>query len=152
MQRCPPIKAPTPANRLREARSARAVEAVCLCYLEKSSYRLWRSGGLLASHNSGKYATWENKMRTHKSKVTIPADHQLAVRVPDDFPTGPAEVIIQADSSAEQQIVKLAGVLAPQAPPPPHVDPIADALQEFRHERQQRFEKLEMDTEVPKDS
>jgi hypothetical protein len=91
-------------------------------------------------------------MRTHKIKVTIPADHQLAVQVPDDFPMGPAEVIIQADFSAKQRIVKLAGVLAPQTPPLPHVDPIADALQEFRHERQQRFEKLEIDTGVPKDS
>ena len=91
-------------------------------------------------------------MRTHKIKVTIPADHQLAVRVPDDFPTGPAEVIIQADSSAEQRIVQLAGVLAPQVPPPPSGDPIADVLQEFRHERQQRFEKLEMAAGVPKDS
>lgn len=91
-------------------------------------------------------------MRTHKIKVTIPADHQLAVRVPDDFPTGPAEVIIQADSSAEQRLIKLAGVLAPQMPPPPHVDPIADVLQEFRHDRQQRFEKLETDNEGQKDS
>ena len=91
-------------------------------------------------------------MRTHKIKVTIPADHQLAVRLPDDFPAGPAEVIIQTDSSAEQRIVKLAGVLAPQKPPPPHVDPIADVLQEFRHERQQRFGKLETDAEGQKDS
>jgi hypothetical protein len=91
-------------------------------------------------------------MRTHKIKVTIPADHQLAVRVPDDFPTGPAEVIIQTDPSAEQRIIKLAGVLAPQVPPPPHVDPIADALQEFRLERHQRFEKLETDAEGQEDS
>jgi len=90
-------------------------------------------------------------MRTHKIKVTIPADHRLAVRVPDDFPTGPAEVIIQADSSAERRIIKLAGVLAPQVPPP-HVDSIADALQEFRHERQQRFEKLETDAGEQEDS
>jgi hypothetical protein len=91
-------------------------------------------------------------MRTHKIKVTISSDHQLAVRLPDDFPTGLAEVIIQADSSAEQRLVKLAGVLAPQVPPPLHVDPIADALQEFRHERQQRFEKLEADAEGQEDS
>ena len=91
-------------------------------------------------------------MRTYKIKVTIPADHQLAVRVPDDFPTGPAEVIIQADSSAEQRSVKLAGVLTPQAPPSPQVDPIADVLQEFRHERQQRFEKLETEARVQEDS
>jgi hypothetical protein len=91
-------------------------------------------------------------MCTHKIKVIIPADHQLAVKMPDDFPTGPAQMIIQADSSAEQRIVKLAGVLAPHVSPPPQVDPIADALQEFRHERQQRVEKLEMDAGVPKDS
>jgi len=91
-------------------------------------------------------------MRTHKIKVTIPADHQLALRVPDDFPTGPAEVVIQADSSDEQRIIKLAGILAPQVPPSSHVDPIADALQEFRHERQQRFEKLETDAEGQEDS
>lgn len=91
-------------------------------------------------------------MRTHKIKVTIPVDHQLAVRVPDDFPPGPAELIIQADSSAEQRIVKLAGVLAPLVPPPPHVDPIADVLQEFRRERQERFEKLETDRGGQEDS
>ena len=91
-------------------------------------------------------------MRTHKIKVTIPADHQLAVKVPDDFPTGPAEMIIQTDSSAEQQIIKLAGVLAPQVPPPPQNDLLADALLEFRHERQQQFEKLERAAGVPKDS
>jgi hypothetical protein len=81
-------------------------------------------------------------MRIHKIKVTISADHQLVVRLPDDVPTGPAEVIIQTESSTERRIVKLAGVLAPQLPPP-QADPIADTLQEFHQERQQRFEKLE---------
>ena len=90
-------------------------------------------------------------MRTHKIKVTISSDHQLAVRLQDNFPTGLAEVIIQADSSTEQRIIKLAGVLAPQVPPP-HDDPIADVLQEFRHERQQRFEKLGADVEGQEDS
>jgi hypothetical protein len=91
-------------------------------------------------------------MRIHKIKVTIPADHQLAVRLPDDFPAGPAEVIIQTEASTERRIVKLAGVLAPQVPPPPQIDPIADILQEFRQERQQRFEKLETDTGGQEDS
>jgi hypothetical protein len=84
-------------------------------------------------------------MLTHKIKVTIPADHQLTITVPDDFPEGPAEVIIQADSSAEQQIVKLAGVLTPQLPVLPPDDPIANVLRELRSERQQRLEKLETD-------
>ncbi|HKV11655.1 MAG TPA: hypothetical protein VJ725_26150 [Thermoanaerobaculia bacterium] len=37
-------------------------------------------------------------MRAHKLKVTIPQDHQLeiAVRLPEDFPPGPAEVIVLA--------------------------------------------------------
>ena len=90
-------------------------------------------------------------MRTHKIKVTILADHQLAVRLPDDFPAGPAEVLIMADSPVEQRIVKLAGVLASHVPPP-HIDPIADVLQEFRHERQQRFEKLETNAGEQEDS
>ena len=91
-------------------------------------------------------------MRTHKIKVTIPADHQLAVRLPDDFPEGPAEVTILAVPATEQRIVKLAGVLAPEVPPPAYVDPIADSLQEFRHERQQRFEKLETEAREQEDS
>jgi hypothetical protein len=91
-------------------------------------------------------------MRTHKIKVTIPADHQLAVRLPDDFPTGPAEVIILADSAVEPRLVRLAGVLAPQVPPPTQVDAIADVLQEFRQERQQRVEKLEREARDQKDS
>lgn len=92
-------------------------------------------------------------MRTHKIQVTIPADHQLAVSLPADFPTGPAEVTIQVDSSpTDQRRVQLAGVLAPQVPPPLQSDPIADPLQEFHHERQRRFEKLEMERGMPKDS
>ena len=81
-------------------------------------------------------------MHAHKEKITIPADHQLTLRLPDNFPTGPAEVIVLADSSAEKRIVKLAGILALDKPPPMHIDQIADSLQEFRQERKQRFEKL----------
>ncbi len=78
-------------------------------------------------------------MRAHKAKVTIPMDHELAVRLPDDFPAGPAEVIVLAGSADERPTVKLAGVLAPDVPPPEDVDPVADALGELRREREQRF-------------
>ena len=78
-------------------------------------------------------------MHAHKIKVTITADHQLSFRVPDDFPAGPAEIVILADSSTDQQIVKLAGVLAPDISPPKDIDPISDSLQELRQEREQRF-------------
>lgn len=38
-------------------------------------------------------------MRAHKLKVTIPEDHQLdiEIRLPQDFPTGPAEVIVMPE-------------------------------------------------------
>ncbi len=84
-------------------------------------------------------------MHAHKMKVTITADHQLSFRVPDDFPAGSAEIIILADSSADQQIVKLAGVLAPDISPPKDIDPISDSLQELRQEREQRFSVHEAD-------
>ncbi len=71
-------------------------------------------------------------MHAHKMKVTITPDHQLSFKVPDDFPAGSAEIIILADSSADQQIVRLAGVLAPDIPPPKDIDPISDSLQELR--------------------
>ena len=87
----------------------------------------------------------ETTRRTHKIKVTISADHQLIVKVPDHFPEGPAEVIIQVDSPAEPQIVQLAGVLMAQVPLPLQDDPIADALQKFRSERQQRLEQGQTD-------
>ncbi|MCP4693256.1 MAG: hypothetical protein GY859_34765 [Desulfobacterales bacterium] len=46
---------------------------------------------------------------------------------------------ILADASAGKRFVKLAGVLAPDAPPSEHDDPIADALHEFRQERTRRL-------------
>lgn len=35
-------------------------------------------------------------MQAHKLKVTIPEDHRIELRLPDDFPEGPAEVIVLA--------------------------------------------------------
>ncbi|HEY0510497.1 MAG TPA: hypothetical protein VGH73_01250 [Thermoanaerobaculia bacterium] len=37
-------------------------------------------------------------MQAHKQRVTIPDDHQLEIRLPEDFPPGPAEVIVLAGS------------------------------------------------------
>ena len=39
-------------------------------------------------------------MHAHKLQVTVPTDHdrEISVRLPDDFPPGPAEVIVLADS------------------------------------------------------
>ena len=74
-------------------------------------------------------------MRAHKTKATIPEDQQLAGRRPDDFSAGPAEVIILADTSTGRHTVKLAGIFAPDAAPPPDTDLIAEALGEIRRER-----------------
>lgn len=35
-------------------------------------------------------------MRAHKQNVTVAADHEIAIRLPDDFPSGPAEIIVLA--------------------------------------------------------
>ncbi len=78
-------------------------------------------------------------MYTHRIKATITADHKLFLSLPNDFPAGPAEIIVLADSGDKQQIVNLAGVLAPDISPPEDVDPIADSLQELRREREKRF-------------
>jgi hypothetical protein len=43
-------------------------------------------------------------VQTHKQKVTIPEDHQLEIRLPEDFPPGPAEVIVRAGSPEERAI------------------------------------------------
>lgn len=41
-------------------------------------------------------------MRAHKLKVTIPEDHQLVIRIPEDVPAGPAELIVLVEPSADQ--------------------------------------------------
>jgi len=84
-------------------------------------------------------------MYAHKTKVNIPANHELTFKLPDSFPAGLAEVIILASSSTGGQFVKLAGVLATKESRVLNGDPIADSLQEFRQERKQRFEKFKTD-------
>lgn len=38
---------------------------------------------------------WENdEVHAHRLAVTIPRDHQIEIRLPEDFPAGPAEVIV----------------------------------------------------------
>ena len=42
-------------------------------------------------------------MKAHKLKVTIPEDHQVEIRLPEDFPPGPAEVIVLANSTGNKE-------------------------------------------------
>jgi len=41
-------------------------------------------------------------MRTLKLKVVIPEDHELVVRLPEDVPAGPAELILLTGASAAE--------------------------------------------------
>lgn len=85
-------------------------------------------------------------MRAHREKVTVPANHRLAVTLPEDFPAGPAEVIVLAEAPGAPLLVKLAAVLAPGREPPPDADPIAEALDELRTERRSRLEIVKLDS------
>ena len=68
-------------------------------------------------------------MHAHKIKVIIPENHQITFKLPDDFPSGQAEVIILADLSAsKKKFVKMAGTLSSDMPPPMKIDPISDSL------------------------
>ncbi len=79
-------------------------------------------------------------MRVHKLHVTVPSDHRLAVQLPEDFPAGPAEVIVLA-ARAGRRIVALGGVLGGQtASLTAGEDPIGRALDDFRAERRERIE------------
>lgn len=86
-------------------------------------------------------------MHAHKVKVTIPADHHVTITLPEDFPAGPAEVIVLAEALPTKGVIRLAGVLAPEQEPLPPGDPIADALGELRRERAARFASAEHDAE-----
>ena len=42
-------------------------------------------------------------MHAHKLNVTVSADHEIAIRLPDDFPAGPAEIIVLSVQSASDR-------------------------------------------------
>jgi hypothetical protein len=41
-------------------------------------------------------------MQAYKQKVTVPGDHHIELRLPEDFPPGPAEVIVLSSLSAKK--------------------------------------------------
>lgn len=96
-------------------------------------------------------------MHAHKTKVTISDDHELAVKLPEDFPSGRAEVIVLAengdaktsDRAGESPEAFIArgteeGWLRPPterftAPPPRRpVAPLARILAELERDREDR--------------
>ncbi|WP_148313825.1 hypothetical protein [Sorangium cellulosum] len=77
-------------------------------------------------------------MKAHKLDVNVAEDRRIAFTLPEDFPPGPAEVIVLAVTAVpptERRRVRVLGSLASAAPPPLDVDPIADALTEIRGAR-----------------
>ena len=52
-------------------------------------------------------------MHAHKLNVTIPTDHHVAIRLPDDFPAGPAEIIVLATRAPSERADGAARALQP---------------------------------------
>lgn len=62
-------------------------------------------------------------MKAHQAHVVVPQNHEVVVRLPDDFPTGHAEVIFltrrtEAAPPREPLGVWLTGLLAALPPAP----------------------------------
>ncbi|WP_437291765.1 hypothetical protein [Sorangium sp. So ce406] len=58
--------------------------------------------------------------------MNVAEDRHIAFTLPEDFPPGPAEVIVLAAPPTERRRVRVLGSLACAAPPPPEGDPIAE--------------------------
>ncbi|WP_437760511.1 hypothetical protein [Sorangium sp. So ce1389] len=74
-------------------------------------------------------------MKAHKLDVNVADDRRIAITLPEDFPPGPAEVIVLAVPPTVRRLARVLGSLASATPPPPEVDPTADALAELRGAR-----------------
>jgi hypothetical protein len=86
-------------------------------------------------------------VHAHKLKVTIQEDHRVEVRLPDDFPEGPAEVIVLANrqgtetASAQQRTLSaLAELRSLQLTP--EEEEVLDGFETFRQEHPVRFNSL----------
>lgn len=82
-------------------------------------------------------------MHAHRTKVTVPESHEIHLDLPNDFPSGPAEVIVLTEARPVGNIVRLGGVLN-RAETPVEGDPIAEALQELREERNELLDRRAM--------
>ena len=80
-------------------------------------------------------------MRAHKLTVDVPADHKVELRLPADFPPGPAEIIVLA-SYAQGRHVSLGGVLTPEGLVSEDEDPIQAELDALRRQRADRLGRL----------
>jgi hypothetical protein len=53
-------------------------------------------------------------MHAHKLNIITPAGHEVAIRLPDDFPPGPAEVIVLATRTLTERPNVTARTLQPR--------------------------------------
>jgi hypothetical protein len=91
-------------------------------------------------------------VHAHKLKVTVSEDHRVEVQLPNDFPEGPAEIIVLtnrpegdaspgSDRSAQQQMLAaLAEIRSVQLTP--EEKEILDSFETFRQEHPIRFASL----------
>lgn len=73
-------------------------------------------------------------MHAYKLQINIEEDHRISMQLPEDFPAGPAEVIVLANAASTREPLRLGGILGTQHVPAVG-DPIAETLQELREER-----------------
>lgn len=46
-------------------------------------------------------------MHAHKLKITVPEDRGVEIRLPEDFPPGPAEVIVLSEHRSDEPCAEL---------------------------------------------
>lgn len=77
-------------------------------------------------------------MHAHKLKVTVPEDHRVELRLPDDFPEGPAEVTVLAARTGEvergQQQARVALAELRSVELTPEEKEVLDQFEDFRRE------------------
>lgn len=86
-------------------------------------------------------------MHAHKLKVTVREDHRVEVRLPEDFPEGPAEVIVLAQrnqgaypAGQQQSLAALAELRSTQLTPEERQ--VLDEFESFRRDHPIRFSSL----------
>ena len=87
-------------------------------------------------------------MQAHKQTVTVPEDHQLEIHLPEDFPAGPAEVIVLASPSETQELDETRQEMLRVVQklrtfkPTPEEDRVVDEFEEFQRQHPINFSSL----------
>jgi ribosomal protein S10 len=86
-------------------------------------------------------------MQAHKQTVTVPEDHQLEIRLPADFPAGPAEIIVlasphtKARSQSQQDMLQALQELR-NLHLTPEEERVLDEFEEFQQQQPVKFSSL----------